>query len=312
MKMKKLAVAAAVAAAMGAPLTASAATNAIVEKGVLVPWAVHKGSATQTTVVGLIRNNNTAAATGCTTGDVYWAFFDRDSNHVTDGQLSLTVNDLYGFNWYSNAGSGTKDLHGYLVFAADDNGTVATAAATDVDTCLASNAFYVDVPAGDVAFIPTVPMARNDFVNGTVLSAMGPASVATLANGNTATYDYVRYFIDGTANSGDDTTIVLWTTGNAKPAGGVTVQAFDDEQNRKSVQMKVKYEELNLIDPESDLTGMPASYKDGFVVFDYTIGGSGLCTAGAPCAGRYSFSYVSSPTFKAVQTLTSANTASAP
>ena len=311
--MKKLAVAAAVAAVISVPMTASAYTNGTFDRGVLVPWATHAGNAGQSTVVGLITNNLTA---GCYDADgnvrVAWVFHNVDSAHVADGQFNMTANDMEGFNWAGQNRSGTTDLDGYLVFTAQ-NGTVTAA---ETVGCLAGNAFYVDVPAADVAFVPTVPLANGDYVDGVDPRNLQANSVISLSNGtNGDQYIYARHFVDGAAG-GNDTAIVLWTTGNS--VGEATIFMYDDEQNDQSGQIVLPNSELNIVNPENveELYGVDLSAApDGFVTLDLLQITPPTGTPPVPAVvpvDAYSFSYVSSDAFGAVQTLVNPHTNVAP
>ena len=62
--------------------------------------------------------------------------------------------------------------------------------------------------------------------------------------------------------NGDTTEIVVWS---AEDIGGAyTVNLYDDEQNRKSVNLVLPNAEQNTIDP-STITGRPASFVNGFI-----------------------------------------------
>lgn len=273
--MKKLTIALAIAGAFAAT-GASAMNLGQYDQGCLVPYAMHNASTN--TVVGL------TSTTGAT---VYWTFFDVDSNHVTDGEFSMTANDQHSFNWAAAAGVGTEDIPGYLVFTASD-ATAAVVAGLQI----ACNAFQIS--AGDAAFLPAPNLATGDYAVGD-LTAMDATSVVSLAGGVTAAAVgvHMRYWIDG-ATGGRDTSIMVWTADDA--SGTHTVNIYDDAQNRKSVNFVLPNAELNVIDPEA-IVGRPATYVDGFI--DWT--GAAF---GALAPGLLTFSVVADPAFGATQTLT--------
>lgn len=263
--MKKFALAAvAAAAALGAGV-AQAYTVGTFSNGVVVPNVIHNGAA-DTTAVGLI--NQTPNVVG-----VFWTFFDQNSNHVTDGCFPMTPKDFQPFVWSAASGLGLEGKRGYLVFATGINGpatTVANACAAPNSAGLgggliAANAFQVDIANKDLAFVPVIdgPLA----IAGD-LSTMGPASLVAVfgarnfgAGPAAAPVFSMRYYIDGAAG-GNDTRIVVWSTGSQ--FGTHTVNMFDDAQNRKSVNFKLNFSELDWFDPET-IAGRPASFVDGFI-----------------------------------------------
>jgi hypothetical protein len=88
---------------------------------------------------------------------------------------------------------------------------------------------------------------------------------------------------------------------------------FDDKQNRKSVNFKLNFAELDYFDPET-IPGRPASFVDGFIEWapisalpaDYPVaGGAGsLFNLGG---SAFTYSVIASPAFGAVQTVLGAH-----
>ena len=312
--MKKFALAAvAAAAALGAGV-AQAYTVGTFSNGVVVPNVIHNGAA-DTTAVGLI--NQTA-----TVVPVFWTFFNQNSGHVTDGCFPMTPKDFQPFVWSAMSGLGLEGVRGYLVFATGINGPATTVAnacaaansAAIAPGAIAANAFQVDIANKDLAFVPVIdgPLA----IAGD-LSTMGPASLLAVAGaravpaGPAAVPQFsMRYYIDGAAG-GNDTRIVVWSTGSQ--AGTHTVNMFDDAQNRKSVNFKLNFSELDWFDPET-IAGRPASFVDGFIEWspvaalpaDYVpAGGAGSLFALGGSA--FTYSLISAPAFGAVQTVLGAH-----
>ncbi|WP_232828869.1 hypothetical protein [Simplicispira lacusdiani] len=171
--------------------------------------------------------------------------------------------------------------------------------------------------AQDVAFVPvidgdlTLAAATTELTTMGASSLTGVAGAATKAAGLTATPVFsMRYFIDGVVNSGNDTRIVVWSTGDQR--GTHTVNAYDDAQNRKSVNFKLSFAELDWFDPET-IPGMPAGHKDGFIEWnpgleipaDYSgAAGQSLFTLGGAI---FTYSLISAPAFGAVQTVLGAH-----
>lgn len=311
--MKKFAMAAVAAAAMTAGV-AQAYTVGTFTNGVVVPNVIHNGAA-DTTAVGLINQSGATRA-------IYWTFFDQNSLHITDGCFAMTDKDYQPFVWSAMSGAGLEGKRGYLVFAVGATGAVpqtacgaaAVAVVGGPTVGISANAFQVNVTAQDVAFIPVID---GDLTIGGDLTTMGAGSLtavagaATKAAGATATPVFsMRYFIDGVVNSGNDTRIVVWSTGDQR--GTHTVNAYDDKQDRKSVNFKLDFAELDWFDPET-IAGLPASHKDGFIEWNPGAAipagfpgaaGTDLFTLGGAV---FTYSLISAPAFGAVQTVLGAH-----
>lgn len=298
--MKKFAMAAIAAAAMGAGV-AQAYTTGTFSNGFVVPNVIHNGSA-DTTAVGLINS-------GTTTVPVYWAFFDQNSNHVTDGCFTMTGNQYKPFVWSEQSGLGLGGQRGYLVFAQGSTTTcdaVGTAATTGT---LNGSAFQVNTTAQDVAVIPVIEGALT-FASGTDLTKMGPDSLTTVAGAlqvtasNTTKKMYLRYGIDGAANTyasgGVDTHVILWSTGDQ--SGTPTVNVYNDQQQRKSVTIKLTNTEQERFDPES-IAGLPADYTDGFIEWVPTLKSGTTPTAGSV----FGYSVIEAGAYGAVQSIMGAH-----
>lgn len=320
--MKKFAMAAVAAAAMTAGV-AQAYTVGTFTNGVVVPNVIHNG-ASDTTAVGLINQSGATRA-------IYWTFFDQNSMHITDGCFTMTDKDYQPFVWSAMSGAGLEGKRGYLVFAAGGVpagppvvAQTACAAAAELMPSgvagnlvdIAANAFQVNVAAQDVAFIPVID---GDLTIAGDLTTMGAGSLTAVAGAATlaagpgvrATPSFsMRYYIDGVVNSGNDTRIVVWSTGDQR--GTHTVNAYDDKQDRKSVNFKLDFAELDWFDPET-IAGLPASHKDGFI--EWAPGaaipagfpgaaGTDLFTLGGAV---FTYSLISAPAFGAVQTVLGAH-----
>lgn len=282
--MKKLAIAAAAAAAMTAGV-AHAYTMGTFSNGFVVPNVIHDGGNTST-AVGLISTEATA---------VYWTFFDQNSKHITDGCFSMTANDYHPFVWQSASGVGLENKRGYLVFAAGvgtNCSGVPNIRPTTAQT-LAGHAFEYDLRAKDVAYVPVIDGPLG-ITSGADLTTLGADSLLTVGGAAPVGHTlYMRYYIDGAAG-GDDTRIVVWSTGNQ--SGTHTVNIYDDKQNRKSVNFDLSFEELDWFNPET-IAGRPADFKDGFIVWN--TGSASPKLSGSV----FSYSVISAPAFGAVQSI---------
>ncbi|MCK0511895.1 hypothetical protein [Aromatoleum buckelii] len=281
--MKKLSLAIAVAATLGAGV-ANAYEVAVPGSGLLVPNVIHNG-ATDTTAVGL--TNHTAAAI-----TVYWTFFDQDSNHITDGQFDMTANDMEGFVWANEAGLGLEGQRGYLVFH------VGTATGAPVYArAISGAAFQADAAASDAAFVPTFPLQDGN-VLGSDLTNLGPDSLVAVTNAP-VTDDVIamRYQMD----SDFSTNIALWATGGL--AASTTVNMFNDEQQRKSVNFTCEFDELCFIDPTT-IAGRPVDFTNGFITY-------AVPDVEGVEQSAVSYSVITSQSFGAAQTLLNTHVATA-
>ena len=295
--MKKFAMAAVAAAAMMAG-GAQAYTVGSFSSGFVVPNVVH--DANGTTAVGIV-----SRGAGC----VFWTFFDQNSTHVTDGFIPMTNNDYESFVWAARAGENTTGKRGYLVFTAGQ-GDGKTTCKPEVNTSMtiAGNAFQVLPGSSDVAYVPVIdgvqihPATNLADMNSTTIQEVKGAVV--LAGVDTAEFS-MRYFIDGKPG-GDDTNIVVWSTGDQR--GSHTVFMYDDKQAPKSVNFNLNYTELDWFDVES-IVGRPAGYVDGFI--NWTVSRNTFAPlvngakTGTPdqTVSVMTYSVISAPIFGAVQTM---------
>jgi hypothetical protein len=309
--MKKTALAVVVTGALGVS-AANAATVTEFANGVLVPRAITNQADPEVgqTAIGL---------NSCAEGTVYWTFFSVDSVHVLDDQFDMTANDQANLVWNVDLNPGTDRLfggqdvegeEGYLVFIFDttnDGQLQATVGGSSDEPCLAGAAFQVHLGDGDVAFVPTMPLNIRPVAPGVVagdfdeeggagtgvfiddLTAMDGNDIARLTAGaNANDIVFLRYFIDG-ADGGDDTAIYVWST---SAPGGTTVQMYNNNQERRSVNINLPNTELNVIDPET-IIGAPPTFTDGFIEW----------IVPSTVAGAISWSVIDSPAFGARQTI---------
>lgn len=321
--MKKFALAAVAAAALSAGV-AQAYTVGTFSNGLVVPNVIHNGAAS-TTAIGLVNQSGR-------TVPVFWTWFDQESNHGVDGCFAMTNKQYTGVNWSAVSGVGMEGKRGYMVFAVGTGGTTATAAnacssanavladQTSAATSgqLAGNAFFVDIASKSVAFTPVIDgpltLTTTGAANLTTLDATSLVKVAGGADVAPTLQVSMRYFIDGTVNSGNDTRIAVWSTGNHK--GTHTVNIYDNAQNRQSVNFPLVESELSWFDPET-IAGRPAAFLDGIIEWNPGVLPSGAPTgtgnsATTPLAtlangSVVAFSTIIAPSFGAVQTLLGAH-----
>lgn len=283
--MKKLSLAVAVAATLGAGV-ANAYTVAEPGDGVLVPNVIHNGPS-DTTAVGLINHSTTAAT-------VYWTFFDQNSKHIADGQFQMTGNDFVRFVWAEESGLGLEGMRGYLTF----NVGVSATDPTPASGMISAAAFQADAVLGDAVFVPTFPIDQTDLDSAaTDLTNLDENSLVNLASGAPAgdTVD-LRYEFSGDFQS----RIVVWSTGGTDgtvAGGGLkgtrTVNMYDDNQDRRSVNFTCDFSELCFIDPTT-IIGRPAGFTSGFIRAQFGNSGAG---------DFVSYTAVRSASFGATQTI---------
>jgi hypothetical protein len=257
------------------------------DTGQLVPRVYHDG-ANVDTVVGITCIDGDGNADGC---DVYWAFFDKNSAHITDGMIQMTDDDYYGFSWKAESGVGLEGVEGYLVFTSGDNVTQ-----PNPFNDIFANAFFVDTAGNDAVLVPVAPLCPPDY-NGAMidLEHMDETSIRELDSGSWPDWTLdIRYWIDPAYNA--TTQIVLWSVCDA--SGTYTVNIFNDAEGRKSVNFELENEELNIVDPAA-IVGRPAAYIDGFIRFTVP---DGVCDANET-NDMFVFSYVDSDLIGAMQTL---------
>jgi hypothetical protein len=309
--MKKTALAVVVTGALGVS-AANAATVTEFANGVLVPRAF-------TSVDPEIGQTAIGLHT-CAAGTVYWTFFDVDSNHVLDDQFNMTANDQVSLVWNVSdnpgsdrlfGGEAVGDTEGYLVFILDTTAeeppelnASLVGGSSDVP-CLAGAAFQVHLGDDDVAFVPALPLnvrpvtptaAAGDFNEITPgvyvedLRDMNADSIARLTAGaDEGDIIFLRYFLGEDADP-SETAIYVWSTSSL---GNPTVQMYDDDQNRRSVNLNFVNDELNVINPRVDIVGKPPTFTDGFIEWRVPAG----------VGGAVSWSVVDSPAFGARQTI---------
>ncbi len=317
--MKKLGLSVAIAAAFAAGSVHAYDGLAEASPGLVVPVAYYDASSA--TAVGIINHSTANVA-------VFWSFHDQDSNHVTDGTFCMTGKDFFPFIWNeATAGSGLSAKQGYLVFgvgsgvpSVSDKVGGACASMSGVSDTLDSNAkisgsaFQVLSSTSDVSVTPVFPLVAADFARGAGLSTLNSQSIIGLAaspNQVSAGVNFSLRYV--TSTSGNDTsTIYIWSPNSVK--GQYTVNAYDNQQNRKSVNLDLPNRELNIVNP-AKIVGMPTSFTDGFIEWTPPVSTStaevtGLpgCTDTAGCnyAGIVSYTVVNSKAFGAVQTMLNA------
>jgi hypothetical protein len=278
--MKKIAVAVAVASALGASsVGVQAYTMGTFDFGLLVPFA-QSVSQINGTYVGLISRCG---------GKVYWSAWDVDSKHQEDDVIPVTPLDMVSFDVGNEIAANQAR---YILFEMDRNsGATATPPNTpdgNYDTyddgCLAGNAFWVNLGLSDVTYVPVFPVDITDIVDGVNPVPVGlqkyPDYISSLASGAQLNeWIFARYFQNNVPNDADKTEIYLWSV--CRPPESVFVRAYDDTQDWTSGNIEIPEDELNIIDPEPWMSTLNKAFTDGFITIPVLAAGN----PNAPASG---------------------------
>jgi len=341
--MKKFALAAVAAAALTAGV-AQAYTVGTFSNGFVVPNVIHNGAA-NTTAIGVVNRstqtvpvfwtwfdqNSVHGVDGC---------FPMTANQYTGvNWASISGVNMEGKRGYMVFAVGTVPAGTAAAAVCGFPGATTLAPEANAAAQISANAFYVDVAGKSVAFTPVIDgplrlaaltnlstmgalslqrVAGAASVAGTVPVAVEPVAVPAVAGGaanvlfgraNTTSLS-LRYFVDGTLNSGNDTRIAVWSTGDHR--GTHTVNIYDNAQNRQSVNFVLNESELSWFDPET-IAGRPAAFVDGFIDWNPSAVPAGFPAGAAEAAINvgggdvYAYSTIIAPAFGAVQSLLGAH-----
>ena len=256
-KFKKLAVASAVAGALGFAGSASAIQLGNTGSTLLVPHVICDTASQTNTLVGAVVTSlngpaaNAAGMPGVATGAVsttdavgsparnasksstssrlHWRFYNVNSQHVLDGTINVTANDFVRFDWCSTvAASGLPQLNGqpgYLVFHDD----MWTNVQNDSGIQLQGHSYMITGNWASQAFIPVLTVAGADMginptdgyprVNILRSGITFDSADAAEIGGVAAGFRQVamRYFLDPALSTGSD--FVFWFNRNARGTG---------------------------------------------------------------------------------------------
>lgn len=268
--------------------TASAASLDRLGACALVPAASF--DAERDTAVGLISQSD---------GTIHWNFFDQGGLRADSGSLAVADGEFVGFGMRSNLDAALSGTQGLLLFCidSDNDGRVDG----DDEPDLTANAFAI-LPPNDVAYLPVITLDQED-LNGE--DTEGPVSeweddpVNQFGDIGAGPGDilYLRYFTDGVVNSGDKTTLYLFTTRSPDDTEDMRVVGPNGTVTAPVPLPEVR---LNVIDVET-----LAEFARPTDANELDLNGSGYITWDIPddIRGAFGFSIVESPAFGAVQTL---------
>ena len=254
------------------------------EDGFLVPYAYYNDQVD--TVVGLVTRDADPSF------HVYWSFMSQDGAQLGNGIIHMQEDVLtYSFSLRGNDGNSRPDTPGYLIFTFDSDGTLEPSEDYEM---IFGNALLLSV--GDAAFIPAIPLDREDYASGSIsLSNLGASSVERLSYVNavlgSADFRIVncRYWIDPAF--GASTTLVIWSPQFMGTLNGRVYAISGD--SRESISVTLPNGRMNAVDVNSDVEGIPSGFHEGLIELgpsknDFVV-----------------FSLIGSSVFSALQTLLS-------
>lgn len=305
---KKVGVAAAVAAALGASGAAHALVQGVPGDALLIPYVVTAGAGKLNTMISVVAASPTnvnvaqyptltgAKTTASCTGKLHWFFFDQDSNEVADGKLNVTCDDWVGIDFGSIVEDPTKPIPsalsnpGYMVIA-----DAAAEAGGGSGMILYGAAYQIRGNWSTQAYIPVVPMVDSadgtpgDEVmhNGSFLTDVVPvkAGMALASAAGQSSNFSLRYYLKPDAPVGT-TEFVLWFPEVSAARANQTIVVFDADEGRISAATDIS-KELNVLAVGADAKTsklVTGTVKDGlattgFVEFNVADGvGAGTGT----------------------------------
>jgi hypothetical protein len=284
--MKKVAIAAAVAGALGGISgAAQAITLSKIANGVVVPYVLWDTAAGIDTAIGVTTAGANIAAAAASTNTMHVYFYNVRSQHEFDFQVPMTSNDFYGFNWSQKAslqkfgtttGALLDGMKGYMVMKLEGSATVG-------NSSMFGDAAMITGNWTSAAFIPVVsaPYAINAWPTDpdgypaadNIPNAAQVVKVASGVNVNDiSTYHLDLRYYAGPA-LGQRTDFVVWVDRNHQASAAdanyiVAAEVFDENENSVSTGMVIN-NELNVW--ESTKIGGVANYLSGFVALRFPI-----------------------------------------
>jgi len=293
---KKVSVAAAVAAALGASGAAQAVIESYPGDALLIPYVATNGAGRLNTMISVVVASPTTVnvsqfptltgpktTTGCA-GRIHWYFFDKSSVEIVDDTIAVTCDDWVGIDFGTIVEDkklpSALNVPGYMVITdAKANETTASG------MILYGAAYQIRGNWATQAYIPVLPMV--DDVDSASRDEVKHKGAAFLSNVNPVTAGMLladepgegsafsmRYFLQSTDPAGS-TEFVLWFPDNSALRASQTVLVYDADEKAISARTSIPYE-LNVLKVADDAavgglyTGV---IKDGladtgFVLFD--------------------------------------------
>lgn len=271
---KKVGVAAAVAAALGASGAAQAVMQGTPGDALLIPYVATNGAGKYNTMISVISASPTNVNVGqfptltgpktntSCAGQIHWYFFDRNSVEIVDDKIAVTCDDWVGIDFGSIIEAkklpSALNVPGYMVIT-DAKADTATASGM----ILYGAAYHILGNWASQAYIPVVPMIDSvdgtpgdevTHLNASFLGNVNPVAAGMLlasAPGETSSFS-LRYYLQQTAPTGD-TSFVLWFPENNAARDTQTILVFNADEVAISARTSVPHE-LNVVKVAADAT----------------------------------------------------------
>lgn len=316
---KKIGVAAAVAAALGASGAAHAVIQGEPGDALLVPLVQTNGAGKLNTMIGIISaspqfvnvgqfptlTGSAKTATSCN-GKLHWYFFNSKSVEVVDDTIPVTCEDFVALDFGSiiekRGLPSALNVPGYMVITDESAGRDGGAKASGM--ILYGAAYYIAGNWATQAYIPVLPLidrvdgAPGDEVeySGSFVRDVNPVTAGMLLPnkaGETAWFS-MRYYLGNTTLPGS-TAFVLWFPDNSTARASQSILVYDADERNVSARTSIP-DELNIVSVSPTATGTSVIRdglaETGFVLFnvaDYTSASS--VTPDGSRAG-FAFSFV--------------------
>jgi len=305
---KKVGVAAAVAAALGASGAAQAVYQGTPGDALLVPYVYADEAKGVNTLIGVIvanpnltdladfttvspyANKFVNGVAGCAPGALHWYFYNKQSVHLADGVIPVTCEDFVRIDWnfISKTYPSVVGIPGYMVIS-DNRAAQATGTANST-LVLYGATYLIQGNWASQAYIPVLPLidladrTLNDEVeyDGIIVKDVIPVRGGMkLADkpGETAWFS-LRYFLDPALKG--QTTFVLWFPENNSGRDNQDIVVYDADEVGRSARTYIPWE-LNT------LAVSPTATADGTIItgvirdgLEHTnVDGAGLTAVGS-------------------------------
>jgi hypothetical protein len=312
---KKISVAAAVAAALGASGAAQAVIQSEPGDALLIPYVATSGAGKLNTMISVVVASPASVnvsqfdtltgpktAAGCT-GKIHWFFFDKNSVEIVDDKINVTCDDWVGIDFGSIVEAkklpSALNVPGYMVIT-DDKANETTAS----NMILYGSAFQIRGNWASQAFIPVLPMiddvdsAKRDEVKhrgAAFLSDVNPVTAGMWLAGKPGQGSSfsMRYYVQSSSPAGS-TDFVLWFPDNSSLRASQTILVFDADERPISARTSIPHE-LNVVQVASDAkvgglyTGVinDGLADTGFVQFDVVDYAASSATAKGSTVNGY-------------------------
>jgi hypothetical protein len=252
---------------------------------VAVPLAKFDGLG-ETTAVGL--------TSPVASGFIRWIFYDQDGLLLDNGAQEVTSSQFNAFVMSSEVAPELSVNFGFLLFCLDSDGDGNISAGDNAG--MAANAFQVDLAAQDVAFVPTIPIFRNDIdavlVEQSMTDWISSPLVSMSVGANVGDSIMLQYLIDGVVDTGDKTTFYIFSIN--QPADPTALTFIGPAGFTQTLPVTMSNTRLNLISLEG-VGGIDNAGLIGGGLANWIIDNSASDT--------FVFSIVKSPVFGASQTV---------